>query len=315
MELTIFNPEEGGFLKKIDWNFEELKNEISKKSQEYMNLVYSESQIKEAKKDRAALNRLITALETKRKEIKKEILMPYQDFETKEKELVDIIKKAVNNIDGQVKGYEKGLREEKKKKVEEIYNECIGNLRHIITFEKAFKESYLNSGTTLKSVREEMTELYTRVETEMRIINGEMSPYVPNMKQEYMKNLDLAEAMAKKNELEEAEKLRKQEEERRQKIMEERERFIQEQAAAFEQSKKTAEPVIQAPEMAQAPSIAPEGNVIAPKVPEPSEANLKRKRIVISITANETQFEYLNKALGELKANSEELKVLEKEDL
>ena len=72
MELIIYNPQEGDFLQQIDWNFEDLKGEISKKSQEYMNLVYSDSQIKEAKKDRATLRKLITALEDKRKQIKED---------------------------------------------------------------------------------------------------------------------------------------------------------------------------------------------------------------------------------------------------
>lgn len=31
MELKIYNPQADGFLKAIDWNFEELKEEINKK--------------------------------------------------------------------------------------------------------------------------------------------------------------------------------------------------------------------------------------------------------------------------------------------
>ena len=31
MELKIYNPQADGFLKAIDWNFEELKEEITKK--------------------------------------------------------------------------------------------------------------------------------------------------------------------------------------------------------------------------------------------------------------------------------------------
>ena len=35
MELKIYNPQEGGYLKKIEWNFEELKEEVTAKAQEY----------------------------------------------------------------------------------------------------------------------------------------------------------------------------------------------------------------------------------------------------------------------------------------
>lgn len=317
MELIIYNPQEGDFLQQIDWNFEDLKGEISKKSQEYMNLVYSDSQIKEAKKDRATLRKLITALEDKRKQIKEEVMVPYRDFETKEKELVSIINKAVENIDSQIKGYEKGLREEKLKKVKAIYSECIGDLSQMIPFEKTFKDSYLNAGTTLKSIREEMTALYEKVDREMKLITADTSPYVQSMRQVYSETLDFSLAMQKKQELEEAEQLRIRTEEERKRREAEQERFIKEQAALFEreQAQKPPEPTPQAPEMPQAPMLSPEGNVIPPASQESNTANLRRKRIVVSITANETQYDYLNKALRDLKENSEELKVMEKEEL
>ena len=51
MELKIYNPQEEGFLKEIDWNYEELKTEIQGKANDYMNLVYTADQVKDAKKD------------------------------------------------------------------------------------------------------------------------------------------------------------------------------------------------------------------------------------------------------------------------
>lgn len=55
MELKIYNPQEGGFLKTIEWNFDELKTEIQSliKERAYDTIVYSDAQIKEAKADRA----------------------------------------------------------------------------------------------------------------------------------------------------------------------------------------------------------------------------------------------------------------------
>ena len=55
MEFKIYNPQEEGFLKEIDWNYEELKTEIQGKANDYMNLVYTADQVKDAKKDRANL--------------------------------------------------------------------------------------------------------------------------------------------------------------------------------------------------------------------------------------------------------------------
>lgn len=197
MELKIYNPQADGFLKAIDWNFEELKEEITKKSSDYLNLVYSDDQIKDAKQDRANLRKLVTALEDKRKEIKKEVMLPYEDFALKEKELVEIINGAIENIDTQVRGYEEGKRQEKLAKVKEIYKECIGNLDRTVPFDKIFKESWLNVSTTLKSIKEEIITIREKIDGDLKIINAENSPYIYEMKEEYLKDFDLMAAMAK----------------------------------------------------------------------------------------------------------------------
>lgn len=206
MELKIYNPQEDDFLQSIEWNFDELKQELTKKANDYMNLVYSDDQMKEAKKDRAQLRKFVAALEGKRKEIKDTVMQPYYDFEAKEKELVSIINEAIENIDIQVKGYEDALRQDKLKKVQEIYKECIGDLDRVVPFEKIFKDSWLNVSTTLKSVREEITSLYQKIDSDLKIINAETGHFVFEMKEEYLKNYDLSAAMAKKQELMDNEK-------------------------------------------------------------------------------------------------------------
>ena len=49
MELRIYNPQDDGFIQKIEWNFEELKNEITVASEEYAVSVYTDDAIKAAK--------------------------------------------------------------------------------------------------------------------------------------------------------------------------------------------------------------------------------------------------------------------------
>ena len=66
---------------KIDFNFEEMKAELSDKLAAYNALVVTEDSIKSAKADKANLNKLRTAVEDKRKEIKKLCLAPYECFE------------------------------------------------------------------------------------------------------------------------------------------------------------------------------------------------------------------------------------------
>lgn len=305
MELKIYNPQEDGFLKSIDWNFEDLKAEITQKSNEYMNLVYSDDQIKEAKKDRAALNKLISALEAKRKEIKKQVMIPYEDFEKKEKELVSIIRQAVDNIDGQIKGYEEGLRQEKLKKVKEIYKEAIGDLDRTVPLERIFKDSWLNASTTLKSIKEEIAAIYAKVDADLKVINKESSTYGYEMKEEYLKTFDLSAAMAKKQELEETARKKALFEEQKQKEAEERERKLREEAG-----RPAAAEIMPAP-MDEPAAAAPE--LVSPAAAEAPV--VRRKRVVIAITANENQFGYLNQVLSTLSKNAEKVEIISKEEI
>ena len=206
MELKIYNPQEDGFLKEIDWNYEELKTEIQGKVNDYMNLVYTADQVKDAKKDRANLNKFVEALESKRKEIKKQITEPYSAFEKQEKELIGIVNKAITNIDTQIKGYEEATRQEKLEKVKEIYAKTIGGLADVVTFDKIFKDSWLNVSTSFKSITNEITEIRDKVDNDLVVINADTSPYAYEMKEEYLKNFDLTEAVNKKQQLEETEK-------------------------------------------------------------------------------------------------------------
>lgn len=293
MELKIYNPQEDGFLQSIDWNFDELKAEITKRSEAYMNLVYSNEQMKVAKKDRANLRKFVTALEDKRKEIKKQILVPYSDFETKEKELVGIVNQAIENIDTQVKGYEEGLRQEKLAKVKEIYVEEIKDLDRTIPFEKVYKESWLNASTTLKSVREEIASIYAKVDADLKILNADTSPYVFEMKEEYLKDFDLTAALAKKQKLEETAKKK----------------------AAFEEQKKQREAEQQARLLKEATKVEGAGrNEKTSDAVDHEQPKKKRKRITIAITANEDQFDYLNKVLIELRSHAESVEILSKEE-
>ena len=97
----------------IEFNFEELKSEIENKLVKYNNLVVTEDSIRQAKSDKADLNKFITALEDSRKEVKRRCLEPYNDFEAKCKELVMLVKAPVVAIDNQIKEFENIKKQEK----------------------------------------------------------------------------------------------------------------------------------------------------------------------------------------------------------
>lgn len=297
MEFKIYSPAEDGFLQSIDWNFGELKQEIVKKADDYMNLVYSGDQIKEAKKDRANLRKFISALEDKRKEIKKQVMLPYTDFEAKEKELVGIVEQAVKNIDIQVKAYEDDQREKKLEKVKEIYEEAIGDLDRTVPFDKIYKETWLNASVTLKSIKEEIEGIHDKVDADLKVINMESSAYAYEMKEEYLKSFDLSAAMAKKQELEETARKKAVFEARKKKEAEEREARLKAEAARVESAGKASEPPV---------------DNAAQETVQQKERTLA---ITFKVTAKEGRFQEVNALIAQLKETSEAFEILGQEEL
>lgn len=301
MEFKIYNPQEDGFLQKIDWNYEELKTEIQKKANDYKNLVYTADQIKIGKQDRAKFNKLKNALDGERKSIKKQCLKPYDAFEKQVKELNSIIDEAVVNIDTQVKGYEEEERQKKLEKVKEIYQKTIGDLDRTVPFEKIYKDSWLNVSTTLKSVTTEIAEIRDKVDSDLKVINADTSPYVFEMKEEYLKAFDLTAAMMKKQKLEEtAKKKALFEEEQKQK-----------EAQRQQQLKEEAQNVVSAGESQEVPEMPKE----PAEIPKPKRTGERTLAITFRCVVKEHNFDEANAKISILKKTCEEFEIISQEEL
>lgn len=282
MELEIYNPTKENTVKQIDWNFEELKKEITEKAEMYGSLVYTDENIKEAKADRAKLNKFIKVLEDKRKDVKKMMLEPYTQFESQVKELVSIIGEANDNIASQVKAYTEKLREEKREKVKEIYDKAMsvegaGGIAEILTFDRVFKESFLNSSTTFKSIVNEIEDLRDRVRHDLEVINADTREYQFEMKQAYLKNLDMTEAISVKQQFEENARKKAEYEAKRKAEMEER----------------------KAREEAEAQKVVQAGKqVVVEQQPEETQQEVEATKIVEATVTEERKFTVSFKVYG-----------------
>ncbi len=214
LEMRVATPEENWIKQGIQRNNEELRQAIASKMQDYVGLQYTEETIKEAKKDKAALNKLREALESERKRVKKQCLMPYEKFEKQVKEIVQIIDEPISLIDAQIKEVEEQRRIEKKGKVLEICENNVGTLKGILPFEKVFKTEYLNVSKTLKSITEEITTIIEKVNRDMDTIEELNSNYEVQVKDMYIRTFDLSLALHENNRLLELE--RKAEERKKQ---------------------------------------------------------------------------------------------------
>lgn len=258
MEFRLINPTEDGFLRVIKWNKEELEEAVRQKIASYDNVVYTEDSMKQAKADRAELNKLAKAIEERRKMVKKIINEPYEVFESELKEILALIQEPVGIIDRQVKAFEEQQKEEKKKSIKKSYDEVIGNLAEVLPFERVFDIRYLNQTYKLATAQVEVKTKVEKVRTDMETIDSLDSKYKLNAKDVYIKTLDLSKALAENKRLSdleeklESEKRRKAEEkaeEERAKVEEEQRKALEAQKRAKQESaSKQSEIVTEQPE-------------------------------------------------------------------
>lgn len=203
MELKIYSPAEDGFIKKIEWNNEEIKKEVAERVEHYKGLVYTDAQIQDAKKDRANLRKFIDALESKRKEVKKQCLAPYEQFEKQVKEIVAIVNEPIALIDGQVKEYEQIKKDEKLEKVQEIFAEVA--FPEWVSFGKIYDAKWLNASVSLKSIKGAMEVMKEKIAKDLETLRV-LPEFAFEAEQLYISTLDIQKAITEANRMAEMQK-------------------------------------------------------------------------------------------------------------
>lgn len=239
MEFRLINPTEGGFLKRIEWNRAELEAAVKAKVAQYEGVTYTDDTIQAAKADRAELNKLKTAIEDRRKIVKKVINEPYTVFEKELKGILALIDKPVGIIDTQIKDYENQKKEEKKEKIREAYSAAIGELEKVIEFERLFDTRYLNATFSLQKAIADIQGKIEKVKTDLRTIDEMCSDYKTNAQDIYLKTLDLSKAMAEEKRLRDLKE--KMEADKRAREEAERRRIEQEEARRQELARRQEE--------------------------------------------------------------------------
>lgn len=227
MELKIISPLEGDFVKEIQWNNEELKAEIAEKMRDYTGLVFTEDTIKDAKKDRAALNKLRTAFEDERKRIKRQCMAPYEQFETQVKELIALIDEPIRLIDAQIKEVEEQKKAQKRKDIEELFG-SIG-FQLFVTLDKIWDDKWLNATVPLSRIEEQMKSRMYQIGEDIAVIQ-KLPEFSFEAMEVYKKTMDLNKAIQEGQRLADIQKRKvAYEEEQRRKAEEEQRRRLEEE--------------------------------------------------------------------------------------
>lgn len=227
----------------IGFNFDELKSELAERLEHYNGLIITEDGIKEAKADRAKLNKLRTAIDTRRKDIKKEYMKPYTDFEGKIKELTLLIDQPIRAIDTQLESYEERRKQAKMEKIQDAYEETIpAVVKEIIPLDRILDQRWLNATTSMKSVGEDLENWAKRVNADLLALDTVEEAYQAAVREKYIATLDVSAALAHMDSLKAAEEaFRARAEEKKAREQAEMERAV-EKAAEAKSEPQTAEP-------------------------------------------------------------------------
>lgn len=181
----------------IEFNFSELKAEMTERLKYYNNLVVSENSIKSAKADKASLNKLISAIESERKEVKRRCLEPYNDFEAKCKELVMLVKAPVAAIDTQIKEFEDIKKQEKYDELKSHYDNYIKDMADIIQFDKILNPKWGNATLKIDTLKAEIEDNIDRINQELETLNDEYAdkPYKAAVISEYCKEYSMSKTL------------------------------------------------------------------------------------------------------------------------
>lgn len=194
----------------ISFNFEEIKSELAGKLQVYQNMVVTESGIKEAKADRANLNKFKSALADSRKAVKAQWNQPLSDFEGKMKELERMVDEPIGAIDRQVKAYDEAKKQDKRQQIERFFEGAVGDLEEVLPLSKIWNDRWLNATYPMKDIEKEIVERIRKTHSDIGIIVAMQLPCCDQMLSNYLETLDVSRAMEEKHKYEQAQKAKAQ---------------------------------------------------------------------------------------------------------
>lgn len=138
--------------------YESMKADAEVLAKQIENLIVTEDNVKDVKKILAGSNKALKELNSRRIQIKKELMQPYEKFATQIKEIEAIVDSANQVVKSKVQDLEEMEREEKREALKKIYHDKTQMLPYLdyITFDVFFKENYLNKSFTIAKYENEL---------------------------------------------------------------------------------------------------------------------------------------------------------------
>ena len=225
----------------INFNFEEIKENLATMMSAYEGAIFSDDSIVQAKGECAALRNIDKALNARRIEIKKEFMKPYDSFDAQVKELCQLIQTPITLIDGQVKAFEENQKAKKKQRIETLYSEIIGDVADYLPLVKIYDAKWENKTYLTTKIKAELESLVESTVAAIDTIKSMNSECIDKALIQFKADLSLANAITyiNKYEQQKAEILARDEQKR--KDEEERKRLAEIERAKADERKRVIE--------------------------------------------------------------------------
>lgn len=152
-------------------NLDEVQANIDTLLASYTGRVYTAEEIKSAKDDRAQVNKWDKQLAEAAKAIKDKYLEKVDPTLNRIAEMRGQVKQVSAAIDHQVKAVEEAEREEKRKALEQIYQDAAGaDLAPIVPFDSLLDRRWLNKTVPISTASRELRKLLEQRREELHII-------------------------------------------------------------------------------------------------------------------------------------------------
>lgn len=177
-------------------NFDEMKEALVDVTKPYKNMVVSADGVAAAKNDRAKIRKVEKSIDDYRKMVKKTYEAPLKEFEAKCKELTNICKEASDNLDEQVKAFDKMRREEIMGYLLNVFNDRMTDLaRPYAKWERIADERWSNATFNLNDAEKEIKQYIGNVEEHVKAIHALGSDFEVELLEHYAVSGDLGSVL------------------------------------------------------------------------------------------------------------------------
>lgn len=177
----------------IEQQLKMVSAEIDEKVKNAVALVCTEENVKAIKEIRANLNKESKEYEDKRKQVKAEVMKPYEEFESIYKECIsDKYKVADVELKNKIDSVENELKANKKTEVENYFNEYL-NSKNIdfVTYEQANINVTLSA--SMKSLKEQAKNFIDKIADDLKLIDTQ--EHKAEILVEYRQSLNVSKAI------------------------------------------------------------------------------------------------------------------------